>query len=114
VALHHLAGLYRAFIRLYPSDLRNEYGADMAAAFEQLIRDEYMRRGTRGVLAVSASAFAEFFTVALPRHFRSDWLIASLLSLIITSSVLGSLVGVMTAQIHCRPAARHGIVLSCR
>lgn len=94
-----LSFCYRILLRLFPADLRTVYGDEMANIFGHLIRDEYQHRGSRGVARVSARAYGEFFTVALPRHLTSDWLISATLSLVITSGVLGSLVGVMMQRV---------------
>jgi hypothetical protein len=112
--LKHLAACYRLTLRLYPRGLRTSYGDEMAADFEQLIHDEYARRGARGVARTSLHAFREFFTVALPRHLVSEWLIAASLSVVITSGILGSLVGIMTARVLVAPGAAGVKIHSCR
>ncbi len=108
--IEYLALCYRMFLRLYPAELRMHYGDEMAAVFQQFIRDEYGRAGARGVARASAHAFGEFFIVALPRHLVSEWVIAASLSLVITSIVLGTLVGIMTAN---HPIV-HGVMRTCR
>jgi hypothetical protein len=108
--LEQIAACYRGLLWLYPAELRNAYGDEMAAAFQQLLCDEYCRCGTRGVALASMHAFGELFTVALPRHLMSDWLIAASLSLVITLSVLGSLVGIMTAP----SPLNHCVIHGCR
>ena len=105
-----LSFCYRMLLRLYPSELRTPYGDEMTEVFAQFIRDEYTCTGWRGVALACVRAFGEFFIVALPRHLASDWVIAASLSLVITSSVLGSLVGIMTARV----AAFHGVIHACR
>jgi len=92
-----LSFCYRVLLRLYPTELRTHYGDEMTAAFAQLLHDAYVRTGRRGVALVCARAFGEVFTIALPRHLASDWLIAASLSLVITTGILASLIGVMTA-----------------
>jgi hypothetical protein len=101
---------YRVIVRLYPAELRTAYGEEMTATFQQVIRDEYDRAGFRGLARASALAFGEFFTVALPGHLVSDWLIAASLSLVITPGLLGALVGIMTANL---PVV-HGLIQACR
>src|ERR1017187_436713 len=93
--LQHLSDCYRAMLWLYPSDLREAYGKDMANVFEQLLRTEWMRRGTRGVAATSCRAMGELFTVAVPGHMRSDWIIAAGLSLVINAGILALLLAIM-------------------
>jgi hypothetical protein len=109
--LNHLAACYRVTLRLYPSQLRTGYGDEMAADFQRLIHDAYRRRGGRAVARISVRAFGEFFTVALPGHLVSDWFIAASLSFVITSSVLGLLVGIMTARV---PMIHAVMIHSCR
>jgi hypothetical protein len=109
----YLSFCYRVILRFYPAQLRSPYGDDMTAAFQQLLRDEHNRSGARGVARVSLRAFGEFFTVAVPRHLVSDWLIAASLSLVITTSILGSLVGVMMARPPLMHVVHHGVI-QCR
>jgi hypothetical protein len=103
---------YRMLLRLYPADLRTHYGDEMTAVFGQFLRDTHVRAGRRGVALACARAFGEFFTVALPRHLTSDWLIAASLSLVLTIGILGSLVGVMMAH-HPIGVSHTGVIL-CR
>lgn len=98
-ALACLSFCYGILLRLFPADLRHTWGREMLRIFEELLHDEYSRHGARGVACVSARAFGEFFTVALPRHLVSDWLISASLSLVITSGVLGLLVGIMMRRV---------------
>jgi hypothetical protein len=93
--LRYLSLCYRALLWLYPADLRNAYGRDMANVFDQLLRTEWQRRGTRGVTATGCRAIGEVFTVAIPERLMSDRMIAAGLSLVITSGVLALLVGIM-------------------
>jgi hypothetical protein len=108
--LEPLSFCYRVVLRLYPVELRTPYSDEMTAVFRQFVQDEYVRAGYRGVALASVRAFGEFFTVALPRHLVSDWFIAASLSFVITSSVLGSLVGIMTAN---HPIV-HRVIQTCR
>jgi hypothetical protein len=80
---------------LYPPELRRAYGKDMANVFEQLLRREWMNRGARGVAVTGCRAIGELFTVAIPGQLTSEWMIAAGLSLVITSGILGLLVGIM-------------------
>ena len=110
--LESLSFCYRMLLRLYPAELRGHYGDEMAAVFAQSLRDAYVRAGRRGAAVACARAFGEFFTVALPRHLTSDWLIAASLSLVITTGMLGSLAGVMTST-HAICVSHHRVIL-CR
>jgi len=109
--LDFLSFCYRRLLRLYPAELRTHYGDEMVSTFGQLLRDANARAGSRGATLVCARAFGEFFTVALPRHLVSDWLIAASLSLLITTGVLGSLVGVMTST-HAICVSHHRVIPS--
>ena len=86
---------YCALLWLYPPDLRDAYGRDMANVFEQLLCTEWKKRGARGIAATGCRAICELFTVAIPMQLTSDWMIAAGLSLVITSGVLALLVGIM-------------------
>jgi hypothetical protein len=96
--LQYFLSCYRALLWLYPRDLRHAYGNDMADVFKQLLWTEWTSRGMRGVAAAGRRAIGEVITVAIPSHLVSDWMIATGLSLVITSGVLASLVGVMMAR----------------
>lgn len=99
-----LSRCYRATLWLYPAQLRRAYGRDMADAFERGLDAEWKRRGQRGILRAGLRAAGEFFTVALPGHLMSDWLITAGLAIVINSGILGLLVGIMTSQsIFIRP-----------
>jgi hypothetical protein len=93
--LQYILFCYRALLWLYPQDLRNAYGQDMANVFEELLRTEWTKRGNRGVASAGCRAIGELFTVAIPGQLMSDRMIAAGLSLVITSGVLALLVGIM-------------------
>jgi hypothetical protein len=94
-SLHCLLACYRTLLWLYPPDLRHEYGNEMLDVFSQILSVEWTRRGKLGVAAAGCRALGEVFTVAIPGHLSSDWLIVACLSLMINSGVLGLLVAVM-------------------
>jgi hypothetical protein len=96
--LQYVLGCYRGLLWLYPPDLRRAYGNDMADVFNQLLFAEWKSRGMRGVAAAGRRAIGEVFTIAIPGQLVSDWMITTILSLVITSGVLGSLVGVMMSR----------------
>jgi hypothetical protein len=93
--IRYLPVIYRALLWLYPDELRHAYGDDMASVFEQLLLTEWTNRGARGVVAIGLRATGELFTVAIPGQLMSDWMISACLSLVITSGILGLLVGIM-------------------
>jgi len=94
-ALQYLSVSYRVLLWLYPADLRDAYGQDMANVFDQQLWTAWVNRGTRGVAVAGCRAINELFTIAIPRRLMSDRAIAAALSLIITSGVLALLVGIM-------------------
>jgi hypothetical protein len=96
--LQYVLSCYRALLWLYPPDLRQAYGNDMADVFKQLLWAEWTSRGMRGVASAGRRAIGEVFTIAIPGQFVSDWMIAAGLSLVVTSGVLASLVGVMMSR----------------
>ena len=96
--LQYVLGCYRALLWLYPPDLRHAYGNDMADVFNQLLWAEWRSRGMRGVAAAGCCAIGEVFTIAIPGQLVSDWMITTGLSIVITSGVLASLVGVMMSR----------------
>ena len=53
---------------MYPEDLREQFGEEMAAVFEEQVADAYDERGVRGVAAVWAHAVGEFLTVGLTKQ----------------------------------------------
>jgi hypothetical protein len=93
--LRYLSACYRALLWLYPRHLREAYGADMAAVFDQLLRREYRKRGVRGVAGTICRAIGELFSVAIPAHLMSEWVISASLSLLINSAILVLLVAIM-------------------
>jgi hypothetical protein len=96
--LEYVVSCYRVLLWLYPPDLRQAYGNDMADVFKQLLWAEWTSRGIRGVAVAGRRAIGEVFTIAIPRQLVSDWMIATGVSLVITSGVLASLVGVMMSR----------------
>jgi hypothetical protein len=94
-SLLYVLACYRNLLWLYPPDLRREYGSEMVEVFSQILLVEWTRRGKRGVATAGCRALGEVFTVAIPGHLSSDWLIVACISLMINSGVLGLLVGVM-------------------
>jgi hypothetical protein len=86
---------YRAHLRLYPSELRIAYGGEMQKVFEQQLCSEWDSRGLRGIVATGWDAFRDLFTIALPAQLLRDSMIASYLSLVITSAVLFFLVAML-------------------
>ena len=90
--VEYILGVYRMALWLYPTDLRHSYGADMAAAFEELLRTESARSGSRGLARIGCRAIGELFTVAIPLRIASEELMTAGLTLAINSGVLALLV----------------------
>jgi hypothetical protein len=91
-----LSRCYHALLWLYPAELRRAYGRDMADAFERGLDAEWRRHGRWGVFRAGLRAAGELFTVAIPGHLMSEWIITAGLSLVINAGILGLLVGIMT------------------
>ena len=62
--------LFRILLLLYPSDLRYEFGEEMADVFRQEIGDACHEAGWRGYLHVWGRTGVEILIVALPGHLR--------------------------------------------
>ncbi len=61
--------LYRLLLAAYPAPFRKEYGEAMAQVFRDTAREEYRRRGLRGLLVVWLRTLADF-TVSVVRQHR--------------------------------------------
>jgi hypothetical protein len=82
---------YRASLWLYPLELRRSYGGEMIAAFAQMLAAESAAHGLRGIAASGCRAITEIFTVAIPGHIHSDWVITAIL-------LLGTNLGVLLLE----------------
>ena len=58
--------IYARLLRLYPADLRRDYGADMAIVFAEDLDTARREAGIRGVIRVWRCALGEFIRFALP------------------------------------------------
>jgi hypothetical protein len=56
---------YRSLLRVYPRELRDEYGDEMARCFQDLCRDELEDRGGLGLAALWAHTLPELLYTAL-------------------------------------------------
>ena len=70
---------YRSSLWFYPAELRRSYGADMTEAFAEILAEESAARGTWGVASASCRALREIFTIAVPGHIESEWMMTTLL-----------------------------------
>lgn len=68
-----LLGLYRALLRLCPSDVRQEYGSEMEAAFVHSLAVERARRGWLGRLASYGHGFGDALLFAVSSRFESQY-----------------------------------------
>jgi len=76
----------------------------MLDVFERELDAEWKRRGRWGIFRAGCRAAGELFTVAIPGHLMSDWVITAGLSLVLNAGILGLLVGLMTDRsMHFRP-----------
>jgi predicted permease len=64
-----LIGLYRAILRLCPAHVREEYAAEMEAAFRQSLEIERARRGPFGRLFAYGRGFADALVFAVSSRF---------------------------------------------
>ena len=60
--------IYAAMLHLYPSDLRRDFGGDMAGVFAEDLANAFCFRGIRGVLSVWWCVLTEFAVVAIPEQ----------------------------------------------
>jgi hypothetical protein len=76
---------YSLLLALYPHELRQRYGAEMALVFREQMGGEFERRGPAGVAGVWLTAGWEIVRVALPLQLRNPALIAAALSFVSAS-----------------------------
>jgi hypothetical protein len=62
------ARVYAAMLYLYPSELRHDFGGEMAEVFAEDLASALTFHGIRGVLAVWWCALKEFVVVAVPEQ----------------------------------------------
>ena len=83
---------YRATLLLYPEDLRRDFGAEMAEAFEEDLASECDAGNLTGVIRVWRVTLREFLQIALIRQFENPLLavpvLAALVSLASQASIL--------------------------
>ena len=58
--------VYDGILRLYPVDLRREFGPDIRAAFAEDLEDAWQFRGLAGAASIWWYAMCELFRIALP------------------------------------------------
>jgi hypothetical protein len=76
---------YGLLLALYPRELRQRYGAEIALVFREQMGSEFERRGLGGVAGVWLTAGWEIVRVALPLQLTNPALIAAALSFVSAS-----------------------------
>ena len=66
-----LRRLYRAILRLCPSEIRDEYGAEMEAGFVHSLAVERARRGAAGRVLAAVHGFTDALRFAVSSRFES-------------------------------------------
>jgi hypothetical protein len=83
-----LSGLvYRGMLRLYPTELRRDFGPEMMEVFADDLADGWRTCGFAGACLVWWCVLCEFFRIAIP-HLRGNPIVA----VPVTSFVLNALV----------------------
>jgi hypothetical protein len=89
-------GLYRMLLFTYPSDFRLRFESEMVTTFSDLVYGEWKRNGLAGVARAWRSAIGEVFSVAVPLQLRSPIVIATSLSLLLSTALFVAVVGAIT------------------
>lgn len=79
--------VYRRLLLVYPRDLRCRFGGDMAEVFEDLLCEVLEQDGVRELAAVWCNVLVELASVAIPARLKPDLLIATALSLLVSSLI---------------------------
>jgi hypothetical protein len=82
---HFSSQLYRLMLLAYPPDLRNEFGGEIAEAFDVQLSDNWRTKRVSGVIGVWTRAIQEFITIAVV--FRLGLLVVPCISTAITATV---------------------------
>src|SRR3970040_761475 len=61
-------GFYRALLRCYPAPFRREYGAEMACAFAEQVREARQDGGWRAEASLWLHAFVDLLHIAPKEH----------------------------------------------
>lgn len=84
--------VYRALLSLYPPDVNQRFGIQMADTFAQQLTDAWQDRRLPGVLEVWSLTLPEFLLIALPRQIARPILVLPIVSLASTSAIFFSLI----------------------
>ena len=79
--------VYGGLLVFYPCDLRHNFGAEIAAVFEELMRDAVAERGAAGMVSLWRSALWELLTLALSSRLASNAVKAGAISLLASSAL---------------------------
>lgn len=60
--------IYSGILSLYPSELRRDFGAEMARVFAEDLEDSYRNRGFAGIARVWWRSIKEVWRIALPEQ----------------------------------------------
>ena len=66
--IRHSLRLYRLLLCLYPLAFRRQFGCQLSDLFEQWLKDESARHGTRGVLKVWRVTLSEYVPTLFREH----------------------------------------------
>jgi hypothetical protein len=78
--------LYEKVLRLYPADLRRDFGAEMALAFAEDLEAAWGDARVAGVLQIWWYAFRELLTVALPAQTANPCVLVPLLAFTVVAA----------------------------
>ena len=71
----------------YPQELRERFGEEMVAVFEDLLRDAVSRGDAAAVASLWARTLGELLSVALPSRFQINIVVAGVLSFAFSSGL---------------------------
>jgi hypothetical protein len=81
------AWAYRNLLLVYPRDLRDRFGVDMAEVFEDLLCEAAERGGPRGIVVLWYTILIELAAVAIPARLQPNLIIAGGLSFVLSSLI---------------------------
>jgi hypothetical protein len=101
---------YAWLLYLCPAEFRNDFGGEMLTVFRQDLRDSWKTSRLTGIATVWSFALREVMLAALPMQLKSNFVVASVGSLIGTSVLYAALFFLLTDKTHVRfpvPPWRH-------
>lgn len=96
-ALHLSIALYRALLVLYPRELRQRFGTDMAQVFADELSDAWRAGGYAAAMKVWQCALWELFSVALSEQLTSGAVVVPVLSALTSLALFLALFWGLTA-----------------